>query len=261
MPLINNETNQCSDSDSGEENVGVESEKVLETTVDENKKTALKTFKSACGNDIIIKKRNSRSKPKPIIIFEEDLYGETQAQQIIVKKKPTKGRPKKPKPIVEYVNEHGETIDKDDSPEQIVINKPKKEKLSAKDLKMLQLQEKILELETVSGKTIRGTKKGNIDKRQTKPPTEKQLLARKKFVENNKLRNEAKKAKKLEQNKIAKKDDVKIVIDELQELKKKSLDEKKQAMDEKEKIRQELLAEQKLKTEPKVVKNSYDEFM
>ncbi len=46
----------------------------------------LKTFKSACGSDIIIKKRNLRSKPKPIIIYEEDLYGETQPQEIIVKK-------------------------------------------------------------------------------------------------------------------------------------------------------------------------------
>lgn len=260
MPLINNELSQRSDDDTDDDNVEVESEKQLLTTVDENKKNTLKTFKSACGSDIIIKKRNLRSKPKPIIIYEEDLYGETQPQEIIVKKK-TKGRPKKPKPIVEYVNEHGETIDKDDSPEQIIINKPKKEKLSAKDLKMLQLQEKILELETVSGKTIRGTKKGKIDKRQTKPATEKQLAARKKFVENNKLRNDAKKLKKLEENKIAKKDDVKIVIDELQELKKKSMEDKQQAIELKEKMRQEVLAEQKLKEVAKPAKNSYDEFM
>lgn len=261
MPLINNELSQCSDDDSEDDNVEVETEKVPLTTVDENKQTTLKTFKSACGSDIIIKKRNSRSKPKPIIIYEEDLYGETQPQEIIVKKKKTKGRPKKPKAIVEYVNEHGDTVDKDDSPDQIIINKPTKEKLSAKDLKMLQLQEKILELETVSGKTIRGTKKGNIDKRQTKPASEKQLAARKKFVENNKLRNAAKKAKKEEESKIAKKDDVKIVIDELQTLKKKSMEDKQQAMELKEKMRQEVLAEQKLKEVPKVKKNSYDEFM
>jgi hypothetical protein len=261
MPLINKNIPNGSDGEDDEENVKVETDNEPLTTDDnQQNNTSYRKLTSACGSDIIIKKRNSRSKPKPIIIYEEDLYGETEPQKIIVKKK-TKGRPKKPIPIVEYVNEHGETVDKDDVPEQIIINKPKKEQLSAKDIKMLELQEKILELETVSGKKIRGTKKGNIDKRQTKPPSDKQIASRKKFVEDNKLRNEAKKAKKLEESKIAKKDDVKIVIDELQELKKKSIEDKEQAMKLKEQMKQELLAEQKLKEDSKVVKNNYDEFM
>jgi len=44
-------------------------------------------------------------------------------------------------------------------------------------------------------------------------------------------------------------------------LKKKSIEDKEQAMKLKEKMRQEVLAEQKLKEQPKVVKNNYDEFM
>ncbi len=223
MPLIEKDINDVSDEESEEEIEAVKTENASETTVDKQQKTSYKTIKSACGSDIIIKKRNNRSKPRPIVIFEEDLYGETEPQQVIVKKKPTKGRPKKkPPPVVEYINNKGETVDNDDiNIEQVIINKPQKQKLSAKDLKLIELQEKILQLETVSGKKIRGTKKGNIDKRQTKPPSEKQIAARKKFIEDNRLRREAKKKEKEDKSKLDKKADVKVVIDELQEIKKK----------------------------------------
>jgi len=154
-------------------------------------------------------------------------------QEVIVKQKKSKGRPKKAKPVVQYVNKNDEIQSDDDGDiEQVIINKPKKEKLSKKDLKMLELQEKILELETVSGKKIRGTKKGNIDKRQTKPATEKQIAARKKFIEDNRLRREAKKKEKEEQNKLKTKDNVKDVINELAELKKQNAEQKAQIMKE-----------------------------
>jgi hypothetical protein len=132
MPLINNETNHQSDEESEEENIEVEKENDGDVALDKQQKTSYKTIKSACGSDIIIKKKNNRSKRPPIVIFEEDLYGETEPQKIIVKKKPTKGRPKKPKqPVVEYINNKGEIVDKDDiNTSQIVINKPQKEKLS-----------------------------------------------------------------------------------------------------------------------------------
>jgi len=256
MPLIKTEINQEMSDDSDEQSTEVEN---INSPIITESKNKSKTITSACGSNVIIKKRNSRSKKKPIIIYEEDLYptNDDEPQKIIVKKK-AKGRPKKAKPVIEYVNDKGETVDKDDTnTEQIIINKPVKEKLSAKDIKMIELQEKILELETVSGKKIRGTKKGKIDKRQTKPATEKQLAARKKFIENNRLRNEAKKKAKEEKSKISKKEDVKIVIDELQTLKKKSMEDKITAQNLKEKIKQELLAEQK-KSEPT---NKYEDFM
>ena len=65
----------------------------------------------------------------------------------VQKTKKGKGRPKTKKepPIVQYVNKNDEIQSEDDSDvSQVIINKPKKEKLSAKDLKMLELQEKIV---------------------------------------------------------------------------------------------------------------------
>lgn len=259
MPLIKNDINQEMSDDSVEENIEVEN--INSPVITESKKRS-KTITSACGSNVIIKKRNSRSKPKPIIIYEEDLYDANDEPQKVIVKKKTRGRPKKAKPVIEYVNDKGETVDKDDTnTEQIIINKPVKEKLSAKDIKMIELQEKILELETVSGKKIRGTKKGKIDKRQTKAPTEKQLAARKKFIENNKLRNEAKKKAKEEKSKLSKKEDVKIVIDELQTLKKKSLEDKATAQALKEQMKQEILAEQKSKETKSEPVNKYEDFM
>ena len=177
-------------------------------------------------------------------------------QKVIVKQKKGKGRPKKQKPIVQYVDNDGDTVDEDDGNiEQVIINKPKKEKLSAKDLKMLELQQKIAELEAVSGKKIRGTKKGAVDKRQTKAPTEKQLEARRKFVENNKLRNEAKKKKKEEEQKLKNKENVKDVIDELAELKKQNALQKEQ-------LKAQLEKEEQAKIEQKpVIKNPYEDLI
>ena len=228
MALIK-EDNQISDNETDDENETVETLKPKVSNTHTYKKIV-----TDCGNEVIIKKSRSTKKQnitKPIVIYMEDLVEQNALpeQKVIVKQKKTKGRPKKAKPIVQYVDNEGDTVDEDnDNIEQVIINKPKKEKLSQKDLKMMELQAKIVELEAVSGKKIRGTKKGSVDKRQTKAPTEKQLEARKKFVENNKLRAEAKKKKKEEENKISNKENVKNVIDELAELKKQNQLQKEQ---------------------------------
>lgn len=228
MPLIQ-EDNQISDNETDEENIEVETQKPQVSNTD-----TIKKLKTDCGNEIIIKKSRSTKKniTKPIVIYMEDLVEQNAIpeQKVIVKQKKGKGRPKKKSPpIVQYVDNDGDTVDEDDGNiEQVIINKPKKEKLSAKDLKMLELQQKIAELEAVSGKKIRGTKKGAVDKRQTSAPTQKQLEARRKFVENNKLRNEAKKKKKEEEQKLKNKENVKDVIDELAELKKQNALQKEQ---------------------------------
>jgi hypothetical protein len=251
MGLIK-EDNQISDNETDEENIEVETQKPqLENT------DTIKKLKTDCGNEIIIKKSRSTKKniTKPIVIYMEDLVEQNAIpeQKVIVKQKKGKGRPKKQKPIVQYVDNDGDTVDEDDGNiEQVIINKPKKEKLSAKDLKMLELQQKIAELEAVSGKKIRGTKKGAVDKRQTKAPTEKQLEARRKFVENNKLRNEAKKKKKEEEQKLKNKENVKDVIDELAELKKQNALQKEQ-------LKAQLEKEEQAKIEQKpVIKNPYE---
>jgi hypothetical protein len=254
MGLIK-EDNQISDNETDEENIEVETQKPqLENT------DTIKKLKTDCGNEIIIKKSRSTKKniTKPIVIYMEDLVEQNAIpeQKVIVKQKKTKGRPKKQKPIVQYVDNDGDTVDEDDGNiEQVIINKPKKEKLSAKDLKMLELQQKIAELEAVSGKKIRGTKKGAVDKRQTKAPTEKQLEARRKFVENNKLRNEAKKKKKEEEQKLKNKENVKDVIDELAELKKQNALQKEQ-------LKAQLEKEEQAKIEQKpVIKNPYEDLI
>jgi hypothetical protein len=254
MGLIK-EDNQISDNETDEENIEVETQKPqLENT------DTIKKLKTDCGNEIIIKKSRSTKKniTKPIVIYMEDLVEQNAIpeQKVIVKQKKGKGRPKKQKPIVQYVDNDGDTVDEDDGNiEQVIINKPKKEKLSAKDLKMLELQQKIAELEAVSGKKIRGTKKGAVDKRQTKAPTEKQLEARRKFVENNKLRNEAKKKKKEEEQKLKNKENVKDVIDELAELKKQNALQKEQ-------LKAQLEKEEQAKIEQKpVIKNPYEDLI
>jgi hypothetical protein len=180
-----------------------------------------KTIKSECGNDIILKYRNKETKNKPIVVYYEDLV-EEKPQPVIIKKKRGKGRPRK-NPIIQYVDGDGNNVNDKSEAQQTIINAPVEEKMSEKDLKMIELQQRIMELETVSGKKIRATKKGNIDKRQTKEPTEKQLQARKKFLEAGKLRRERLKMEKENKNKIENKENVKQVLDELTEIKKEKL--------------------------------------
>ena len=240
MPLISDDVVQESDSESD-----IENDEVKPTNPPLSNTDDIKRITTDCGQEIIIKKSRSTKKQKitkPIVVYMEDLVEQNllPTQEIVVKQKKGKGRPKKAKPVVEYVTKDNEIQSDDDSNvEQIIINKPKKEKFSKKDLKMLELQEKIIELETVSGKKIRGTKKYTVDKRSTKPPTEKQQAQRKKFVEDNRLRREAKKKEKEEQTKIKTKDNVKDVINELSELKKQNALQKEQIMQEMQEKKQE----------------------
>ena len=250
MPLISDEVEEQIDSDDENENEQVESVKPQLSNTE-----PIKRITTDCGQEIIIKKSRSTKKQnitKPIVVYMEDLVEQNllPTQEIVVKQKKGKGRPKKAKPIVEYVNKDNEIQSDDDgNVEQIIINKPKKEKFSKKDLKMLELQQKIIELETVSGKKIRGTKKGTVDKRSTKPATDKQIAQRLKFVEDNRLRREAKKKEKDEKSKEKTKDNVKDVINELAELKKQNAQQKEQIIKEMEQKKHDEM-QQKEKSKP-----------
>ena len=206
----------------------------------ENKKRAKKRIvRSECGQEVIIKHK-TKAKPTPIVVYYEDLVEQEEKPKVIVKTKRSRGRPKSK--IIEYVDEDGNPVGKKTKEvKQTIINHPEPEKeLSEKDLKLIQLQERITELEAVSGKKILGTKKGKIDQRSVKPPTEKQIQARKKFVEMNKARalkrKQDKEAKKQEENKS----NVKDVINELAEIKKQTLQKEK----EHEEMKQKILAEE-----------------
>ena len=237
MPLIENDIIDESDEENVEDNTKVESKN----------KAVQHTLTTDCGQQVIIKQSRSKKKKNitsPIVLYMEDLVPAMPQQQVVVKQKKGKGRPKTKKepPIVQYVNKNDEIQDEDDGDvSQVIINKPKKQTLSAKDIKLLELQSKIVELEAVSGKKIRATKKGKVDGRQTSKPTEKQLAQRKKFVEDNRLRREAKKKQKEEEKKLKDKDNVKIVVEELAQLKKQNQEQKEQIMKE--------LEEKKLKEE------------
>lgn len=179
--------------------------------------------------EVVIKKK--AKKPKVIYLSESD--EEEEIIQIAPKKK-ARGRPKKKdtKQVVEYVDKDGNKVDTRKKAKQTIINHDIKEKpLTASEIKLIELEQKLAELSAVSGKTILSTKKGKPDKRQVKAPTEKQLAARKAFLENNKIRQLKKKEEKELAKKNSSKDNVKEVLNELSNIKKekiKQLEEKKE---------------------------------
>jgi len=172
--------------------------------------------------------RKKKKAPKPIIVY----ISSDDEPEVIVKPKVKKGRPKLKKNIV-YHDKDGNVVKTRNEAKETIISLPEPEKkFSASELKMIALEEKLAELEAISGKKILTTKKKTIDKRSTKKPSEKQIAARKAFVENNKLRAQARREKKLADAKEAGKANAVGVIEELKTEKKKST-----------KMKNELLAE------------------
>jgi hypothetical protein len=216
-------------------------------------RTKSRKIKSACGQEIELQYRSEKpKKTKPIVVYYEDIVETPKPAKVVIKKKRGKGRPKKEQ-LIEYVNEEGEQVDDKMDASQTIINAPKDETYSKKDLEMIELQKKIMELEAVSGKKIRATKRGKVDGRQTKAPTEKQLEARKKFVEANKARHAKRKLDKEEENKLSNKQNVKEVIQELTEIKKQAI-QKKTDEDE---LRNKILQEEKMKVEAEKKNNQF----
>jgi hypothetical protein len=222
-----NETNEI-DEENTEEVVELSNQIPEKSTeIPKSKRKVKRLVKSSCGKDVIIE-TTRKNKPAPIVVYLDELVGEEQAPQVIVKQKRTKGRPKKTK-IVEYVDKDGLPLTKKTKEcKQTIINHGDDKPLTDKELELIKLQERIVELEHVSGKTILSTKKGKIDKRSTKPPTEKQLAARKKFAEASKARHAKIKADKEAKKQSETKDSVKAVVSELQQIKAESLQKQKQ---------------------------------
>lgn len=180
--------------------------------------------------EVIMKKKPK----KPKVIYLSESEDENEIIQIAPKKK-ARGRPKKSttKQVVEYVDGNGNKVDTRKKAKQTIINHDiKGEKpLTASEIKLIELEEKLAELSAVSGKTILSTKKNKVDKRMVKPPTEKQLAARKLFLENNKIRNLKKREEKEAKKKNSSKENVKEVLNELSNIKKekvKQLEQKKE---------------------------------
>ena len=245
---ISNETIQEKIEENNEENIDddseefYESDEVIEEIKEEikpivKKKVVKKVAKKGKiittdnGEQIEVVIKKKAKKPKVIYLSESD--EEEEIIQVAPKKK-ARGRPKKKdtKQVVEYVDKDGNKVDTRKKAKQTIINHDIKEKpLTASEIKLIELEQKLAELSAVSGKTILSTKKGKPDKRQVKAPTEKQLAARKTFLENNKIRQLKKKQEKELAKKNSSKDNVKEVLNELSNIKKekiKQLEEKKE---------------------------------
>ena len=80
-------------------------------------------------------------------------------------------------------------IKEPEEPDVIAFERPTKVKMTAKELKKMELEVRLLELQSVSGNSsLKLNKKGKVDGRQSKQRTQKQLDATARLVEANKLR-------------------------------------------------------------------------
>ena len=181
------------------------------------KRTRDKVISTDVGEVVV--KRGRKAKKKPIVVYLSS--SEEEEQEVIVKRK--KGRPKgsKAKCSVKYVDDDGVEHDSRNKAKKTIIEHTDPDrKLTAKEVKLLALEEKMAELESITGKKLLSTKKGKVDQRTVKKPTEKQLAARAKFVSDNAARRMKKKLEKENDQKKLAKDSVKEVVTELVDIKK-----------------------------------------
>ena len=113
-----------------------------------------------------------------MIVYKEDLPQDPIEIVEKVRRKP--GRPRtKPVEVVKEV----------DQPEVIVFEKPTQQKITAKQLRAMELEAKLMELQAVSGNSnLKLNRKGGVDGRQSKVRTQKQIDATARLVEANRLR-------------------------------------------------------------------------
>jgi len=195
----------------------------------QRKRTKDKIVKTDVGEVLI--KRGRKKKKEPIVVYLSS--SEEEEQEVIVKRK--KGRPKgsKAKCSIKYLDDNGvEQSSRNKSKRTIIEHADPDRKLTAKEVKLLDLEQKLAEMEAITGKKLLSTKKGKVDQRTLKKPTEKQLAARKKFVENNAARRMKKKIEKDNEQKKLTKDSVKVVVEELVETKKANNIKKEQLLKE-----------------------------
>ena len=145
-------------------------------------KPTIKTSDENVDIRIATKKRGPRK--RVVTVYKEDMPVEPIT--IVEKIRRGKGRPKKGK-LVEIVQEP-------DEPDVIAFERPSKVKMSARDLKKMELEVRLLELQSVTGNAnLKMTRAGKIDGRQSKTRTQKQIDATARLVESNKLKRMQKK--------------------------------------------------------------------
>ena len=176
---------------------------------------------------VVLKSRTSGPKKRIVYIYKDDIIEEP--VEIVEKIKRKAGRPKKSPQMVKYVDADGNEVkNRNESKEVIIkVGGQKDIPITEKELKVLKLEERLAELESISGKKVLVTKKKQIDKRQSKVRSEKQIAAAERLVALNKQRR-LDKLKSTEE--VKSKTAVKAVLNELAETSKKQkvkTDEKK----------------------------------
>jgi hypothetical protein len=128
---------------------------------------------------IMKSKKKGPNKVKQVVVYREDVP--QQEIQIVEKTRRPRGRPKS-KQLVNVIKEP-------DEPDVIAFERPTKAKATAKELKAMELEVRLLELQAVSGNAnLKLNRKGKVDGRQSKQRTDKQLAATARLVEMNKAR-------------------------------------------------------------------------
>ena len=161
-----------------------EIEKIEEVEVKQKRKYTKrqpkKTIKTSDENvTVLLKSRKKGPRPKQVVIYREDLPVEP--IEIVEKVRRPAGRPKK-KELVKIVKEENE-------PDCVVFEKPSKVTMTARELKKMELEVRLLELQGVSGNSnLKLNRKGKVDGRMVKVRTEKQIQATKNLVEMNKMK-------------------------------------------------------------------------
>ena len=177
-----------------------------------------KVVKTDVGEVLV--KRGRKAKKKPIVVYLSESE-EEEPQKVVIKKKKGRKKGTKDRCSVKYLDAEGNEHDSRNKANKTVIEHTEPErKMTMKELKLIALEEKMAEMEAITGKKLLSTKKGKVDQRTVKKPTDKQLAARAKFVEDNAKRRLAKKMEKENNAKKLAKDSVKVVVDELVSTKK-----------------------------------------
>jgi len=163
----------------------VEPEPVKKAKRKYTKRQPKPTIKTSDENvEIRIATKKRGPKKRVVTVYKEDMPVEPIT--IVEKVRRGKGRPKKGK-LVEIVQEP-------DEPDVIAFERPSKVKMSARDLKKMELEVRLLELQSVTGNAnLKMTRAGKIDGRQSKTRTQKQIDATARLVESNKLKRMQKK--------------------------------------------------------------------
>jgi len=160
---------------------------------------------------VILKSKRRPPKKKTIILYREDLEPDFDKPIEVITKTRRRGRPRKTE-VIQEINES----------EKIEIERPVApvKEPTEREIKKLELQEKLLQAEAMMGKKARLNKKGDVDGRMVKKRTEAQKKATEKMLLARKVQREIKAREKAEKDKEAIDESVKKMISSLSKAKK-----------------------------------------